>query len=144
MINDLLNLFVPLIQSRNFRNGHTVFSFLLTSCNPIYRREAFHIWKERLGSEATYRKLIDIFEHAGYRNYADLVKSLICDAESEGDDSSDYEEPIPQPDTYPHLKPSPLSSPKSKNRRMSSCDEFLLINQTNTQDLPKGQNCIRF
>ena len=72
-----------------------------------------------------------------------LLKNIICDSpESEGDDSSDYEEPIPQPETYPHLKPSPLLSSKFTNRRMSSCDEYLLVNQANAKDLPGGQNCI--
>ena len=100
------------------------------------------MWKQRLGSEATYQKLIDIFECAGYRNYADIVKNLICDAENETDDSSDYEEPIPQPETYPHLNLSPLSLPNFRNRKMSSCDEYLLINQATAQNLPEGQNCI--
>ena len=116
-----------------------------SSCNFTYRREALYIWKQRLGCEATYQKLINIFEHAGYCNYAEIVKSIIiCDAESEEDDSSDYEEPIPQPETYPHLKPSPLSSPKFTNRKMSLCDEYLLINPDNAQDLPEGQNYIPY
>ena len=105
----------------------------------IYRREALLIWKQKLGSAATYRKLINIFECAGYCTYAEIVRNIICDTESE-DDSSDYNEPIPQPETYPHQTlslPSP-SIPSKINNGFSSREEYLLINQTNAQDLPKG------
>ena len=100
------------------------------------------MWKQRLGSDATYQKLINVFECAGYRTYADIVRNTICDAESEMDDSSDYEEPIPQPETYPRLKINPPPSPKLSPCRFSSCDEYLLVNPTIAQDLPKGENCI--
>ena len=41
------------------------------------RREALQLWKQKLGDEATYRNLIDVFETAGYKNYADMVRSII-------------------------------------------------------------------
>ena len=102
------------------------------------RREALFFWKQKLGSEATYRKLISIFECAGYDTYAEIVRN-ICDTESE-DDSSDYDEPIPQPETYPHqtLNPPSSSIPSKINNELSLYEEYSLINQTNAQDLPKG------
>ena len=35
-----------------------------------------NIWKQRLGSKATYRNLKEIFGCAGYGNYADIVTTL--------------------------------------------------------------------
>ena len=101
-----------------------------------------HIWKRRLGSDATYQKLIDIFECAGYRTYAEIVKSTVCGDESETDDCSDYDEPLPQPETYPHLQTCPPSPPTLSPRRLSSCDEYLLVNQATAHGLPEGENCI--
>ena len=34
-------------------------------------------WKQRLGAEATYRRLIGVFESANYRGYADKVRSVV-------------------------------------------------------------------
>ena len=103
------------------------------------RRAALHIWKQRLGSDATYQKLIDVFECAGYRTYVEIVRNTVCDAESETDDSSDYEEPIPQPETYPH--PKAPSLPKLSPCKPSSRDEYLLVNPATAQGLPEGENC---
>ena len=115
-----------------------VLTVVNTVFNQSHRREALYTWKRRLGSEATYQKLIDIFECAGHHICAELVRNIIlCESENEIDDFSDYDEPIPQPETYPHVT---LSSPKFTNRKLSSCDEYLLVNQANVQDLPKGQN----
>ena len=52
--------------------------------------------KLRLGSDATYQKLIDIFENAGYRTYAEIIRNTTSSAEfpSETDDFSDYNENI--------------------------------------------------
>ena len=110
----------------------------------LYRRAALQIWKRRLGSDATYQKLINVFESAGYRTYAEIVRNTVCDAESEIDESSDYEEPIHQPETYPCVKISRTSSPKPKPspHRFSSCDEYLLVNPTTAQGLPEGENCV--
>ena len=101
-----------------------------------------HTWKQRLGSDATYHKLMDIFERAGYRTYAEIVRNIVCDTESEVDDSSDYDDPIPQPETYPFHKPSPPSSPKLSQHKISSCDEYLLVNPNTAQGLTEGENCI--
>ena len=94
------------------------------------------MWKEKLGSEATYQKLINIFEDTGYHNYAEIVRNLAC---HKIDHFKDYAEPLPQPVTYPHPKLSPPSSPILSTRRFSSCDEFLEINPTAAQDLPGGK-----
>ena len=132
-------MWVEYVHLCSFFNGRWV--SLLISIS-FHRRAALQIWKRRLGSDATYQKLIDIFECAWFRTYAEIVRNTVCDAESETDDSSDYEEPIPQPETYPCLKISPPSSPKLLSRRFSLCDEYFLVNQATTQGLPEGENCI--
>ena len=105
-----------------------------------YRREALYIWKQRLGSEATYQRLMNVFERADFQIFAEIVRSIICEDESEADDSSDYDEPIPQPETYPNIQVNPPSSTKL-SRRISSFDEFLLINPATANDVPKGEYC---
>ena len=44
-----------------------------------YRRAALQIWKQKLGSRATYRELIGVFERAGYRNYVDTIHEVVFD-----------------------------------------------------------------
>lgn len=96
------------------------------------------MWKQKLGSGATYQKLIDIFKNAGYHAYAEVVRNIVIhDVEGEIDD---FIEPVPQPETYPILKPSPPSSPKQSMRKLSLCEEFLPVNQAAVQDLPEGEN----
>ena len=46
-------------------------------------------WKEKLGSEATYKKLIKIFKHAGYELYADVVRSLVTTCSDQADKHND-------------------------------------------------------
>ena len=104
------------------------------------RREALQMWKQRLGSEATYQKLIDVFERASYHTYAEIVRNIVCNTESETDDSHD-DDPVSQPATYPPLKPSPLSSTKCSQRKLSTCDEYLLVNPAIAQRLPKRKKC---
>ena len=41
-------------------------------------------WKQRLGSKATYRCLIGVFERANYKGYADKVRSIVERAVWEG------------------------------------------------------------
>ena len=43
----------------------------------LYRREALEKWKQKFGSDATYNNLIKVFEQAGYKNYAEIVKDLV-------------------------------------------------------------------
>ena len=93
------------------------------------------MWKEKLGSRATYQKLIDTFENAGYPVYADIVRTV----ESEMDSPKGYAEPVLQPEPYLQPKPGPLSSPKL-TRQLSPCDEFLEINSADAKDLPEGEN----
>ena len=102
-------------------------------------------WKQKLGSEATYQELINVFERADFQNCADIVRSIIlCENESEVDDSSDYDEPIPQPETYPNVQLNSRPPPKL-SRRTSSCDEYLLINPaTHANNLPKGDCVVNY
>ena len=108
----------------------------------FFRRAALQIWKQRLGSGATYNKLITIFENAGYRGYAEYVRKIAqFQVKGETDDSSD-DEPIPQPQTYPHPNtPSPPSSPKRSSAEVLSHEEFLLVTPDAAQSLPKGEHC---
>ena len=61
----------------------------------------------------------------------------MCESENE-DDSSDYDDPIPQQETYPHVQVNPLPSPKLP-RRVSLCDEYLQINPATANNLPVGK-----
>ena len=76
------------------------------------------MWKQRLGSDATYNKLIRIFECAGCKHYAENVKRIIHCQESyeeicDSDSDEDYF-PSPQPQTYPnHEQPSTGDIPQS-------------------------------
>ena len=83
-------------------------------------------------------RLINVFEQADFQNCAEIVRSIVCDDESEVDDSSDYDEPIPQPETYPNVQSTPPPSLKL-SRRVSSCDEYILINPSTANNLPKGE-----
>ena len=49
-------------------------------------------WKEKQGSEATYKKLIKIFKHAGYIQYADFVRSLVSTCSDQTDTPNDSED----------------------------------------------------
>ena len=41
------------------------------------RRAALEMWKQKLGSTATYSSLIGVFERAGYQGYADTVYKVL-------------------------------------------------------------------
>ena len=105
-----------------------------------------YLWKRKLGSEATYQKLINIFERANFYNYAEIVKNIACKYESEEDDSiaSDYDEPIPQPETYPNVQLTPPPSPKHSRCTSSYCDEFLLVKPATANNLPKGDYVVYY
>ena len=60
-----------------------------------------YAWKQRNASKATYSELMEIFERAGYRGYADEVKRIAELSDSEADASSGSVED--QPRTYPTL-----------------------------------------
>ena len=96
------------------------------------------MWKEKLGSNATYQELINVFESAGYHTYANIVR---CCIESEMDDFNDYTVHLSQRDPYPHPKLS-LPSPELSTRKFSLYDEFVQINPAAAQDLPEGENNI--
>ena len=81
---------------------------------------------------------MNIFERADFQICAEIVKNIACECEREEDDSSDYDEPIPQPETYPNVQSNPPPSPKF-SRRVSLCDEFLLINPATASNFPKSE-----
>jgi hypothetical protein len=43
------------------------------------------MWKRKLGSRGTYNKLIEIFELAGYKSYADSVIRIMSESLGEID-----------------------------------------------------------
>ena len=97
------------------------------------------IWKRKIGLSGTYRELVNVFERAGYRDYAETVKKS---AHSSDNDSSDIDEPIPQPQTYPDLKTScGPSSHKPSTSGLLSYEEFSLIDPAAAEGLPKRKNC---
>ena len=81
---------------------------------------------------------MNVFEQADFQISAEIVRNIICEDESEEEDSSDYDEPIPQPETYPSAQVNPPPSLKH-SRRVSSCDEYILINPSTANNLPKGE-----
>lgn len=49
---------------------------------PIYRRrEALSMWKSRLGSQATYRTLMEVFIKAGRPDYAKTIVEILKGAD---------------------------------------------------------------
>ena len=46
---------------------------LFTSC----RREALSVWKDKLGLEATYGNLLELFETAGHSQCAEVVCEVL-------------------------------------------------------------------
>lgn len=99
------------------------------------------MWKQRLGSDGTYQKLIDIFEHAGYDFYADVVRKIACSVEVQreiDDDFSNYNEFLSQPETYPHHK-SNISLPNNLSMTPSS-EEYVQVNSTVARNLPQGNH----
>ena len=94
-----------------------------------FRRAALQQWKQKLGSGATYNKLISVFERAGYKNYADEVRKIVSDDNSDSDSSGNEDSALalPQPPTFPHLSlPSPIQLPPDLPEH-SSHETFYLI-----------------
>ena len=98
------------------------------------------IWRQRLGSSATYKKLISIFELSGYYSYADEVRKVAGVEDDEDDDINDEDEAVIQPQTYPPVKrhmsldiPSPVPI---------SQEQFLLVKPDAAQHLPKSKSKI--
>lgn len=50
------------------------------------------MWKQSLGSKATYNRLIELFVAAGYEGYADTVRKLIQSMSDEATNISSDEE----------------------------------------------------
>ncbi|MCG8622726.1 MAG: death domain-containing protein, partial [Proteobacteria bacterium] len=62
------------------------------------RREALHIWRRKNGSGATYSKLIEAFERAKCKKYADEVRMIVQPSNSKTVPSSEEHS---QPQVYP-------------------------------------------
>ena len=117
-----------LVLSWKVTYGCTYFVFLTF----LQRREALNIWKQRLGSSATYRELINIFVRAGYCTYAENVREIAC-IESEADDSIGSVEAVPQ---SPHVKPhNPTSSD------LSASEKHSLLYPAAVQGFTKRKTC---
>ncbi len=61
-----------------------------------------HKWKQKLGTNATLKKLISVFEHAGYKDFADYVRQMLV-AEGIPSDATD---------TASTQLPKPFAEPK--------------------------------
>ena len=99
------------------------------------------MWKQKLGCDATYQKLIDTFEDAGYHSYADIIRNIVG-LQSDKHNMDDHNQLLPQPETYPHPKPEIPSSDTFLRHRPSSCDEFLLINPDAARNLSESENIV--
>jgi hypothetical protein len=74
--------------------------------NKYYRSEALLIWKRKNGSNATYSKLIGIFEQAECKTCADAVLRIVQPCNNK---TNDLSEEYSQPQTYPVSEPQSLS-----------------------------------
>ena len=80
----------------------------------MLRRKALRLWQQKLGSDATYNKLIGAFNRAGYKQYADNVKKIVQYHNHDDSDSScseDSFQSVTQPETFPNPKPSSVELP---------------------------------
>ena len=97
----------------------------------------------RNGSKATYAKLIKIFEHAGYKSYADEVRKIAHISNSDTDDSSSSEKEehpqIEQPQTYPEYKPHVLPQVPHPATSTESTEIYVMVKEEN---LPKGKQLV--
>lgn len=74
-------------------------------------------WKQKLGSSATYNNLIGVFERAGYKSYADTVRDIMKNVQTDTDNSNrntrnqtpDPEQPLAQLPVFP---PEPEKIPE--------------------------------
>jgi hypothetical protein len=96
----------------------------------FHRREALYTWKTRNGSKATYRELAEVFEQAGYRNYADEVRRIANMSDSESDDSSINGKK--QPKTYPTLRKALCHD---QNPDSAKHEVYVMVEEEN---LPEG------
>ena len=109
-----------------------IVAFSLFPC----RREALYTWKKRNGSNATYSKLIKIFEQAGCKICADEVRRIAKLSDSEIDDSSsgsgeEYSQ-VEQPQTYPEYKRQALS--RLPPAAPKSAEVYVMIEEENYQE----------
>ena len=112
---------------------------VIRMCAYFFRKEALLIWKQRLGSSATYNKLISVFERAGYKTYADKIREIVHVHGGETDSSGSSEQSS-QPQTYPHLKP--LNPPLPTESLLSETEPYLLIDPAVAKSLPQGENLV--
>ena len=81
---------------------------------------------KRNGSKATYNRLINVFEQAGYRGYANLVRRIVDHSDKDSRGSGEC-----QPNTYPQYKEQqalsqyPQALPKSTETYMAVEEENL-------------------
>ena len=97
-------------------------------------------WKQRSGSKGTYKKLIKIFEHAGYKRYADDVRMIAHDSDSGTDHSSGSGEehsPVEQPPTYPPSKPQKIPQPSSVNPEAT--EMYVVVSEADAEVLQGGK-----
>jgi hypothetical protein len=75
----------------------------VSSSTFYYRSEALLTWKRKNGSNATYTKLIGMFEQAERKTYADAVRRIVQPC------NNDFSEEHSQPQAYPASEPQSLS-----------------------------------
>ena len=66
-------------------------------------------WKQKFGSGATYNNLVKVFEQAGYKSYAEVVKDLVM-KNVQTDTTIDQTPPPPSKQRFPQLQVFPSES----------------------------------
>ena len=88
---------------------------------------------QRNGSKATYSRLINVFEQAGYRNYADIIRRIV---DPSNKDSSGSGEEQCQPNTYPQYKEQQVLS-QLPQITPESTEIYMIVDEEN---LPEGMS----
>ena len=96
----------------------------------LFRRAALQEWRQKLGTKATYKNLIEVFEQAGYKAYAEFVKDLVKNMQMDtGDSSRNANSQTPPP---PSEQPSPVSPPDSEQfSEYAAAGEVRLLHEDN-------------
>ena len=101
----------------------SIYVYYIYSIIIIFRRRVLQLWKERLGSRATYNELIKAFNSADYKQYADHVKNLVQSNDDDSDSSCSENSPsLLQPETYPNPELSSVELPSE-----IPCETYTLL-----------------
>ena len=90
-------------------------------------------WKQSLGPNATYNKLISVFERAGYQLYANTVGEIVKRTPSELADSSSDDNMSPP--MSPTLPDSPMEQSHSPSPVSATITTALLVQEDDSRGM---------